>query len=194
VSATTRNGPRAADEVPAADRQALLEIARAAIAVRLAGGAAARPAVGGVLAEPRGAFVTLRRRDDRELRGCVGRMAPEDPLAGTVAEMAVAAATEDGRFDPVVAGELASLSIEISVLGPMFEIRPEEVEVGVHGLMISSGARRGVLLPQVPVEHHWDRETFLSQTCRKAGLSTDAWRGPGCELLAFTATVFGEDD
>jgi AmmeMemoRadiSam system protein A len=121
-------------------------------------------------------------------------MVSEDPLAETVADMAVAAATEDGRFDPVAAAELPALSIEISALGPMREIRPEEVEVGVHGLMVRCGTRRGVLLPQVPVEHHWDRETFLAHTCRKAGLPSDAWRRPDCELLAFTATVFGEED
>jgi AmmeMemoRadiSam system protein A len=138
--------------------------------------------------------VTLRRRDDGELRGCVGRMVSEDPLAETVAAMAVAAATEDGRFDPVTVAELPSLSIEISALGPMREIRPEDVEVGVHGLMVRCGGRRGVLLPQVPVEHHWDRETFLAHICRKAGLALDAWRRPDCELLAFTAAVFGEED
>jgi len=194
VSAPARAGVRAADDVPVADRQALLAIARAAIAGRLAGRRPERPTVGGVLAEPRGAFVTLHRKADGELRGCVGRMVSEDPLAETVADMAVAAATEDGRFDPVAAAELPALSIEISALGPMREIRPEEVEVGVHGLMVRCGTRRGVLLPQVPVEHHWDRETFLAHTCRKAGLPSDAWRRPDCELLAFTATVFGEED
>lgn len=190
--------PRAtahADEVPAADRHALLAIAREAIAARLAGRAvAARGPAEGALAEPRGAFVTLRRRDDGDLRGCVGRMTSEDPLARTVAEMAVAAATEDGRFEPVSEGELPALRIEISALGPMRPIRPEDVEVGVHGLVVRSGARRGVLLPQVPVEQAWDRETFLAHTCRKAGLPADAWRWPECELSAFTATVFGEDE
>jgi AmmeMemoRadiSam system protein A len=120
-------------------------------------------------------------------------MVSEDPLARTVAEMAVAAATEDGRFDPVAAGELPSLTIEISALGPLQEIGPDDVEVGRHGLMVRCGSRRGVLLPQVPVEHHWDRDTFLAHTCRKAGLPADAWRWPDCQLLAFTATVFGEE-
>ena len=194
MTAAARAGVDRADDVPADGRRALLAIARTAIAERLAGRRPARPSGEGVLAEPRGAFVTLRRKDDGELRGCVGRMAAEDPLAETVAEMAVAAATEDGRFDPVSAGELPSLSIEISALGPMRDIRPEEVEVGVHGLMLRCGARRGVLLPQVPVEQQWDRETFLAHTCKKAGLPADAWRRPDCELVAFTATVFGEED
>jgi AmmeMemoRadiSam system protein A len=183
-----------AEAVPTADRRALLGIARSSIAARLGGKPADRPPSTGLLAEPRGAFVTLRRREDGDLRGCVGRMVSDDPLAQTVAEMAAAAATQDNRFEPVVSGELPFLSIEISVLGPMRPIRPEEVEVGVHGLMLRCGARRGVLLPQVPAEHGWDRETFLAHTCLKAGLPPDAWRRPDCELLAFTATVFGEGD
>jgi len=191
--AAARAGVPAVDDVPAADRQALLAIARDAIVARLARRACRPPAAAGVLAEPRGAFVTLRRRDG-ELRGCIGRMVSEDPLAETVAEMAAAAATEDGRFEPVTAAELPSLVVEISVLGPMRPIRPEDVEVGVHGLMLSCGPRRGVLLPQVPVEHAWDRETFLDHLCRKAGVPGGAWRRPDCELLAFTATVLGEDD
>jgi uncharacterized protein (TIGR00296 family) len=82
--------------------------------------------------------------------------------------------------------------IEISALGPLQPIRPEHVEVGTHGLLISYCGRRGVLLPQVPVEHGWDRETFLAHTCHKAGLPADTWRKAGVELRGFTATVFSE--
>ena len=96
--------------------------------------------------------MTLHRRDG-ELRGCVGLMRSDRPLLETVARMAVAAAIEDGRFDPVTEAELDGLTIEISALGPLEPIRPEEVEVGRHGLLIGYGGRRGVLLPQVPVEH-----------------------------------------
>ena len=145
----------------------------------------------GALAEKQGAFVTLHRKDG-ELRGCVGLMRAEASLLDTVARMAVVAAIEDGRFAPVTAGELDGLRIEISALAPLEPIRPEDVEVGRHGLLIGHRERRGVLLPQVPVEHGWDRETFLAHTCRKAGLPEDAWREPGVELLGFTATVFGE--
>ena len=106
--------------------------------------------------------------------------------------MAVAAAVEDGRFAPVNPAELGELRIEISALGPLEPIRPADVEVGRHGLLISHRSRRGVLLPQVPVEQGWDRETFLEHTCRKAGLPEDAWREQGVELLGFTAAVFGE--
>lgn len=176
-----------------AEQQAtLLRLARAAIEACLSGRTLALPAASGALAEPRGAFVTLRRRRDGELRGCVGLMRPERPLLRTVAEMAVAAATEDGRFAPVTAPELEGLELEISALGPLVPLPAERVEVGRHGLLISCGARRGVLLPQVAVEHDWDRETFLAQACRKAGLPAGAWREAQTEILGFEATVFRE--
>ena len=111
----------------------------------------------------------------------------------TVAAMAVAAATRDSRFAPVSARELDSLRIEISVLSPLEPIRPDDVEVGRHGLLLHYGDRRGVLLPQVPAEHGWDREAFLAHTCEKAGVPADTWKRPDVELQGFTATVFGED-
>jgi uncharacterized protein (TIGR00296 family) len=100
----------------------------------------------------------------------------------------------DCRFAPVTAKELPRLRIEVSALGPLRPIRPEEVEVGRHGLLISYGGRRGVLLPQVPVEHGWDRESFLDHTCIKAGLPPDTWRKPGVELLGFAAEVVEEEE
>jgi hypothetical protein len=173
-------------------RRALLAWARATLAAHLDG----RPREAGDHAEelrrPCGAFVTLRRRADRELRGCVGLMDVEESLAAVVAEAAVAAATRDGRFDVVTAAELPELRIEISVLGPAAAICSDDVEVGLHGLIVQFGGRRGVLLPQVPVDRGWDREAFLGWTCRKAGLPPDTWKKPGCELLGFTALVFGE--
>jgi hypothetical protein len=185
----------AADVVSAAlspeERRALLRAARESIAAHLQGRPACLPAATGALVEKRGAFVTLRRRDG-ELRGCVGLMRSDGPLLDTVARMAVAAAVEDDRFDPVTAAELGDIEIEISALGPLEPIRPQDVEVGRHGLLVSSGSRRGVLLPQVPVEHGWDRETFLAHTCWKAGLPEDTWRRPGVEIRGFTAEVFGE--
>ena len=119
-------------------------------------------------------------------------MRSDRPLLETVARMAVAAAIEDGRFEPVTEAELDGLSVEVSALSPLGPIRPEEVEVGRHGLLVGQGGRRGVLLPQVPGEQGWDRETFLVHTCRKAGLPDDAWKEPGVELLGFTADVFRE--
>ena len=181
----------ASGELTATERAALLRVAREAIAAHFERRTPALPAAAGALAEKRGAFVTLHRKDG-ELRGCVGLLWSDRALLDTVARMAVAAAVEDGRFSPVAAGELPSLRIEVSALGPLAPIRPEEVEVGRHGLLISHRERRGVLLPQVPVEHGWDRETFLGHTCVKAGLPEDDWKEPGAELLGFTADVFGE--
>ena len=142
------------------------------------------------LAETRGAFTTLHLHG--KLRGCIGYVIPTHSLYRTVAETAQAAAFDDPRFRPVTAEEAAELKVQISVLSPLQLIRPEEVQVGVHGLVVTFGGRRGLLLPQVPKEWGWDRETFLAQTCLKAGLPPDAWL-QGAELQAFTAEVFGED-
>jgi AmmeMemoRadiSam system protein A len=143
------------------------------------------------LAEKRGAFTTLHLFG--ELRGCVGFVFAVSPLYQTVAETARAAAFEDSRFEPVALAEARDLQIEISVMSPLEPIEPEDVEVGVHGLLITLGSQRGLLLPQVPVEHAWDAQTFLEQTCRKAGLPPDAWQR-GARLEAFTAEFFSDGD
>ena len=143
------------------------------------------------LAEPRGAFTTLYRHS--KLRGCVGQVMAFASVYRTVAETAMAAASQDTRFEPVRREELADLEISLSILSPLRPIKPEELEVGRHGLLISQSGYRGLLLPQVPVEHGWDRITFLQHTCLKAGLPPDAWRS-GATLEAFTAEVFGDAD
>jgi AmmeMemoRadiSam system protein A len=140
-------------------------------------------------AEPRGAFTSLYLRG--ELRGCVGYVLPSCPVYRAVAETARAAAFDDNRFSPVTIEEAPTLEIELSILSPAQPVRADEIEVGRHGLVISQHGRRGLLLPQVPVEHGWDNKTFLEQTCRKAGLPLDAWK-QGAALEAFTAEVFGE--
>jgi AmmeMemoRadiSam system protein A len=147
------------------------------------------------LSDPRGVFTTLYLHGDlhRELRGCVGYVVPIAPLYRAVAETARAAAFEDSRFLPVTKEEALKLEVSLSVLSRLFPIHPEAVEVGRHGLVISHGARRGLLLPQVPIENGWDRETFLEQTCRKAGLPLDAWR-KAVTIEAFTAEVFSDAD
>jgi AmmeMemoRadiSam system protein A len=141
------------------------------------------------LAEPRGVFTSLYLRG--ELRGCVGYVLPQGSVYQAVAETARAAAFEDTRFCPVTPQEALELQAELSVLSVPKEISPDNVEIGRHGLLIGMGGRRGLLLPQVPVEHQWDRVTFLEQTCRKAGLPMDAWQR-GAKIEAFTAEVFGE--
>ena len=141
------------------------------------------------LAEPRGAFTSLYLHG--QLRGCVGYVFPISPVYRAVADTARAAAFEDTRFNPVTLEEARELQIELSILSPPEPIAAEAVEVGRHGLLIGMAGCRGLLLPQVPVEHHWDRITFLQQTCRKAGLPTDAWQ-KGATVEAFTAEVFGE--
>jgi AmmeMemoRadiSam system protein A len=142
------------------------------------------------LSQPRGAFTTLHLHG--KLRGCIGYVLSTQSLYSTVAETARAAAFDDPRFQPVTLEEAPELKIEISVLSLLVPIQPEDVVIGKHGLVVMQGGRRGLLLPQVPLEWNWDRETFLSQTCMKAGLPPDAWRR-GAELQAFTAEVFGEE-
>ena len=139
--------------------------------------------------EPRGAFASLYLHSN--LRGCVGYVLPVGSVYRAVIETARAAAFEDTRFHPVTLEEAQHLQIELSILSVPKPIAPEEVEVGRHGLLITAGFRRGLLLPQVAIEHNWDRVTFLEQTCRKAGLPTDAWQ-TGATVEAFTAEVFGE--
>jgi AmmeMemoRadiSam system protein A len=143
------------------------------------------------LAQPRGAFTTLHLGG--QLRGCVGYVMAVHPLYRTVAETALAAAFHDTRFLPVTKPEAPRLEIEISVLSPLQPIECDDIEVGRHGLVVTFGSRRGLLLPQVPLEYGWDVKTFLAQTCLKAGLPTDAWER-GATLEAFTAEVFGDKD
>ena len=145
----------------------------------------------GMLRDQCGAFVTLHKAG--RLRGCIGYIEAARPLYQTVRECALAAALHDPRFSPVTPDELDFLRLEISVLSPLTEIRPEQIEVGRHGLLISRGFYRGLLLPQVAVEWKWDRERFLAETCLKAGLPQDAWK-QGATLQAFTAQVFSEPD
>lgn len=142
------------------------------------------------LSQARGAFTTLYAKG--KLRGCVGYPTALLPLYRTIVETARAAAFDDPRFVPVTLAEASDLRISISVLSPLRPIAADGVEVGRHGLLISSGSRRGLLLPQVPVEHGWDRITFLEQACAKAGLAHDAWHNPQIKIEAFTAEVFAD--
>ena len=138
-----------------------------------------------------GVFVTIYHAG--ELRGCIGHIEADQALPVSVARCAVAACSEDPRFPAVSASELPEIRLEISVLGPMEPVGgPGDVEIGRHGLLIEMGHRRGLLLPQVATEREWDAATFLSQTCRKAGLASDSWRH-GAEVWRFEADVFGDE-
>src|SRR6185312_5442686 len=149
-----------------------------------------KTAKAGHLSGKRGAFCTLYL--DGHLRGCVGYVFPVTSLLQTVAETARGAAFDDPRFPAVTPSEGPHLKISLSILSVLTPIAPEEVEVGSHGLLVSRDGKRGVLLPQVPVEQGWDRKTFLEQTCLKAGLPQDAWK-TGDTLESFTAEIFGDD-
>jgi AmmeMemoRadiSam system protein A len=143
------------------------------------------------LRRPAGAFVTLRKQGD--LRGCIGSIRALEPLYRAVASSAVSAAFRDPRFFPVRKDELSQLELEISVMGPIEPVRDvAEIEVGRDGLIISRGRFAGLLLPQVASEYGWDRETFLDQTCLKAGLQPEAWRAPDTRIEKFAAEVFSE--
>jgi AmmeMemoRadiSam system protein A len=141
------------------------------------------------LNENRGAFVSLHKR--RQLRGCIGNIRGQQPLYKTVAAMAEEAAFHDPRFPPVSKEELQELDIEISALTPLQRIENvEEIEVGKHGIYIEKGFFSGLLLPQVATDYGWDRQTFLEQTCYKAGLHRDAWKGKDTKIYVFSADVF----
>jgi len=176
-------------EFSSEERTILLKLAHAAIATAAARECFSAEAPSAHLAEPRGVFTTIYV--SRKLRGCVGYPAPIAPLYRAVAETAQAAAFEDNRFPPLRAEEIPGLVVSLSVLSRLEPIRAEQIDIGRHGLVISRANQRGLLLPQVPVEHGWDRTTFLEQTCKKAGLPGDAWR-EGATIEAFTAEVFGD--
>jgi AmmeMemoRadiSam system protein A len=172
------------------ERIELLRLAHQSIDAALEGRNLTVPPPSPHLAEKRGAFTTLHLGG--RLRGCIGYVDASNPLYETVIETAAAAALQDPRFVPVNVEEAKALQIEISVMSPMFPIQPEEVVIGKHGLLVTHRGRRGLLLPQVPLEWGWNREQFLTQLCYKAGLPGDAWQR-GAQLEAFTAEVFGEE-
>ena len=175
-----------------ADQKQLLALARASIRAHLTGEAV--PSLEGaspLLREPRGVFVSLHRRG--HLRGCIGYLEAVKPLGQSVVDMAEAAAFHDPRFRPLGKEELADLDVEISVLTPMQRLgKIEDIEVGKHGLFIEKGPQRGLLLPQVAVEYHWDRTKFLEQTCVKAGLPPQVWKDPDTRIFTFTADIFSD--
>ena len=175
------------------DQLFLLTCAREAISARLAGRPPVYPSTPPSLEDESGAFVTLKRRG--ELRGCIGHVTACQPVVDAVKSAAVASAFNDPRFPPLTPAEWPQVRIEISVLSCFESVTDvSSITVGVHGIMVRSGHRSGLLLPQVATEQGWDRETLLSHCCRKAGLPADAWRGPSVSIETFTATVFHEPE
>jgi hypothetical protein len=147
------------------------------------------------LSEYRGVFVTLKEHGD--LRGCIGYIEGIMPLFEAVRDMAVAASTEDHRFQPVEPKELKDIDVEITVLTPMQACPDPERQIvlGKHGIVVKKGGRQGVFLPQVATETGWDVDTYLSQCCsQKAGLAPDAWKKGDCEVYTFCGQVFGEKE
>lgn len=180
-------------ELNAKERSALLAIARKAIEAFVRSGQNyVEPREEKTLNVRSGCFVTIKHKG--QLRGCIGNFQSEQPLFKEVAQMAVASASKDPRFYPMKEDDLQDFSLEISVLSPLKKVEStEEIVVGRHGIYLEKGYYRGVLLPQVAVEHEWDRDTFLRQTCVKAGLPTDAWKADDAEIYIFSAQVFGEN-
>jgi len=177
-------------------RKQLLNLARETIACVLDGRA---PDISGAgfdetLRKPSGAFVTLTTHRDA-LRGCIGSIAPVAPLYEAVVKNAINAAFRDPRFSPLRPGELKDIKIEISVMGPVERVSSiDDIVVGRDGLIISRGMNAGLLLPQVATDYGWDRDTFLRQTCIKAGLPPDAWKSPEAKIEKFSAEVFCEEE
>lgn len=170
------------------ERTSLLELARRAVVEAVSQGRLLQEIPKEEIFESRcGVFVTLHVAG--RLRGCIGVIQAKEPLGESIVRCASEAALEDPRFSPMQPEELPGLEIEISLLSPLERIQPEAIEIGKHGLLVEQGIRRGLLLPQVAVEHHLDREQFLKETCRKAGLSWDAWKAADTLIYAFTCEL-----
>jgi AmmeMemoRadiSam system protein A len=174
-----------------ADRRTALQLARKAVVEAVSHRKLpAQITHNGIFAERRGVFVTLHVRG--RFQGCIGVVEPDEPLGDSIVRCAASAALEDSRFTPMQAEQLGDLAIEISLLSPPAPMSPEAIEMGRHGLLIVLHAQRGLLLPQVAIEHHFTREQFLEETSRKAGLHRDAWRDAEARLFGFTCEVFSE--
>lgn len=173
------------------DRRSLLQRARQAIAEAVSRSQlpASIPKEG-IFGERQGVFVTLHVRG--RLRGCIGVIESQESLGESMVRCAVGAALRDPRFAPLGEEELEELEIEISLLSPAEPIRPDEIEIGRHGLLIAYEKQRGLLLPQVATEHRFNRKQFLEEACRKAGLPRQAWSQDGVQTLGFTCEVFSE--
>ena len=173
------------------DRRKILELARQSLreAVNRQMAVVSIPTEG-VFGQACGVFVSLHVGG--KLRGCIGMVEPSEPLGKAIAQCTASAALHDPRFAPMCEEEVESTEVEVSVLSPLRAIRPEEIAIGEHGLLIEQGRHRGLLLPQVATEHRLDREKFLEETCRKAGLPRDAWKSKETVIYGFTCEIVGK--
>lgn len=181
------------DKLTPEEKENLLKLARASIEKRLLGETKIEVKTDfPIFNEKRAAFVTLHIHGN--LRGCIGQIIATNKLVDTIREMAVSAAFGDPRFPALTKKEYSEIDVEISVLTPIQEIESwKEVKIGVHGIIISKGYYKGLLLPQVATEYGWDSETFISHGCMKAGLPRDEYKR-GIKLEIFAANVFGEKE
>jgi AmmeMemoRadiSam system protein A len=170
------------------DRKSILELARQAVVEAVCRNRPLEEIPKTELFEPRcGVFVTLHVRG--RLRGCIGVIEGRERLGESIARCAASAALEDPRFSPMQPEELPEMEIEVSLLSQLQRIRPEEIEIGKHGLLVEQGIRRGLLLPQVAVEYKLGSEQFLKETCHKAGLALDAWKEPDTRIYGFSCEI-----
>lgn len=181
------------------DGAVAVKLARASIDQAVKGIPMPEIAVPEIFMRDSGAFVTLNTFPGHQLRGCIGYPEPYFPLKDSLIRGA-RGAVRDPRFPPLAPEEVDSVVVEVSLLSQpeVLKVRnPKEyaglVRVGRHGLIVEQGMFKGLLLPQVPVEHDWDAEKFLAQTCLKAGLFPDAWLDPKTRIYSFTGDVFTEE-
>ena len=177
------------------EKKLLLDVAKKTIISYFTGEKITKPEFpkDSVLNSHAGAFVTLTKH--KKLRGCIGYIISDQPLYDTVCDAAIQASQSDPRFPVVELSEVKNLSLEISVLSEPFPLNSyDEIEIGKHGLILEERGRRGLLLPQVPIEHHMNKEQYLDAICQKAGFYPGYWRQKQLELKAFTATVFSEGE
>ncbi len=177
------------------EQKEVFKLIRQTIEKRLFGSSDLKPSVNNIdgLREYRGAFVTIKI--NKKLRGCIGNVFPDEPLVELLKDLAISTAFRDPRFSPLKADEYEEINVEISILTKPRSISDiNEIEVGRHGLIVSKGYRKGLLLPQVPTEHNWNREKFLSHTCMKASLPSNAWKTDDLKIEVFEAEVFNERD
>ncbi len=176
------------------EKRYLLQLARDTISARLAQQPLPEPKpISENLKIRTGAFVTINKRS--QLRGCIGYVEGIKPLYQAVQNLALSAAFNDPRFSPLSKDELPQTEIEISVLSPLTPVEDiSEIKIGRDGLLVKNGFYEGLLLPQVATEYGWNVETFLNETCFKAGLPPDAWKDPETQILKFSAFIFSETD